>query len=707
MKTHFDWQTEERDQQEEKELLVIVPPSRRKPGCVVLTLIIMLGVLSLFIWLVNDTQSKAVAGVQEDVLRAFELQQQAVDEDDMELFSAMLSSNDPDWKWDQMRLFSENLVDDRRDLGLIGVSTPINQGKFDLSPDLQVAELTFVRNYTFLKGSQENPEIELLHHQFFVLENGRWMRSPADAAFWGAWNKINGSYVELTYSERDSEFAKPLVEVIDSYVENLCKNVGTDNYFGEVFCEGGLSWQIKLGTDDQTLLDFFDATAVISSNFDFELPSPTLVGIPLNEKDLDFYLDFYSEPIFQKMEDALLSTVPIPDQYNYALCFTHASGERNLYRFDWRFRSWEPMMSKQTFQFLSALPDDSRILLVEDEYLTMSGGDSDPSFLETMTVRHEHTYSSNSQSLLGWVETVGPPFLLFMSFPSEATLPSYEALDVEACDKMICLPEELPGFPIPSTLSDASLFVNGSDIFLNTRDENSERLVGKGFSPFWVDSNTFGFVRFQRDIDTNITTQVVLSDLSGGKLQVLVDGHDLATDGRLPLSDVLYINEVIPNPVDANKLLIVATGVRAYSGNYFIFSLDISNRQNENIKNTLELEIARQGSIVGIPGLLSPTGFPMMLISPNGRWIAFIELNSQDRDTWTIFVHDLLTGVTEEIRKDVPALPGNLPLLDWSDDGQWLITADRDSLLLVAPGYEYQDSIEHDFDACSQIVWAD
>jgi hypothetical protein len=81
-------------------------------------------------------------------------------------------------------------------------------------------------------------------------------------------------------------------------------------------------------------------------------------------------------------------------------------------------------------------------------------------------------------------------------------------------------------------------------------------------------------------------------------------------------------------------------------------------------------------------------------------------LNSEERETWTILVHDLAAGTTTEVSNSVPAMPGNYPLLDWSSDGQWLLVADRQFLHLIAPTYGMEELIAHDFDACSHIIWA-
>jgi hypothetical protein len=113
MKAHFDWQTEESSLQGDAEFTANIPSSRRTLGCLTFTIILAVIIISAFIWLVNDTESNAVASVKEDVLLAFELRQQAAGVGDGELFSALLSSKDIAWKRDQERLFASNLINDR------------------------------------------------------------------------------------------------------------------------------------------------------------------------------------------------------------------------------------------------------------------------------------------------------------------------------------------------------------------------------------------------------------------------------------------------------------------------------------------------------------------------------------------------------------------------------------------------------------------
>jgi hypothetical protein len=707
MKTNFDWQTEENSALEHKELAENSPRSRRKLGCLTVTLIVSAVVFSSFAWLLSRRQSEAIASVREDVLLAFELQQQAARNDDKELFSALLSSSDPTWKHDQERLLASSLFDDRSSIGLVGDPVSFTQKAIDLSPDLQKAEVTYAQTYKAAGSSMEILDIELLHTLVYRLEDGRWLNAPLDPSFWGAWNEIDGQLSSITYPERDVELARELAKKIDAHLKGLCSDLEEQNEHGLAYCAGNAPWRIRLSTDVESLLGLVETPAVRSSEFDYELPAPSIIGIPQNETDFESYLEIYSRPLLNNVEAALLSTAPYPNQNIYALCFDHPLSGRRLYRYDRRQRSWRPILAVQTFNHLSALPDDSAIMLADDDTLTVVSANSAADSTAHAAVWQGNLPSADPRSLIGWIETADAPYHLVHHSASDSSSPGYSALELGKCDATSCEITKLPGFPVPSRTSGASLYMSGSDIIVVSGPGEVARPVGRGFSPFWVDDSTFGFVRFAGDMDSGITTQVVLGDLDESKLQVLFDGGDLARAAAIPWENGLFVNEIIPNSVDPDLLLVSSTGIGDYSGRYYIFSADISNRLNQPMLPELELEIARSGTQGGVPGLFTPTGSPPFLVSPDGRWLAMTELKGQGSETWTVLVHDLQTGISSEVSDSVPAMPGNFPLLDWSNNGQWLLIADRNYLHLIAPEYEYQELVAHDFDACSHIVWAD
>ena len=703
MKTRFEWQSEDQGDFVDTGLEEKSHPTWRRRGCLAALLMLTAVVVIFFTWQLNRKQSAALATVKEEVILAFDLQQRAVESQDAELFSSLLSGSDPGWKRDQERLLQAGLFNDLAPLNLSGIPRTRTQSALDLSPNLQQAELVYVEEYETSDGTTGAFDLALQHTVFFRLEDGGWKQTTADRAYWGSLAKEEGAFTELTYPERDAALAKKLFARLERHFELICSEAGPEQHFANIFCAGADPLRINLSTDDLSLLNLAGTPVAATSGFDYELPAPSVVGVPRDEGDIERYLDLYTRSLFANMDRQLLSTGPIPDQDIYALCFKHPLNGRHLYHFDWRSRTWKPVLAAQAFEYLSALPDRPAIMLAGDNVLTVINVDPQFASAEQKAVWQGPLPEVLSQSLVGWIGSGPASLQLVQHLSSSDMLPAYSTLDPDECVAHGCSLVALPGFPTLAKKGDAVLFQMGSEIVLQSAALDERTNLGAGFSPFWLDEETFGFVRFTGNVDSGITTEVVEGSINGGGLKHLFDGSDLTRGAGNPLGSVLFINEVLPNPAYPDQLLVSSTGIRDYAGQYFFFSADVSDTAAEP---AIRLEVARSGSPGGVPGLLTPTGQPPFLFSSDGRWLAMTELNSYESETWSVLVHDLETGTTTEVSDSVPAMPGNYPLLDWSSDGQWLLVADRQYLHLTAPAYDMQELIAHDFDACSHIVWA-
>ncbi len=703
MKTRFEWQSDEQGDFVDTDPEKGAHSSWRRRGCLASLLMLTAVAVTLFAWQLNRKQSAAVASVKEEVILAFDLQQRAVESHDAELFSSLLSGSDPGWKWGQERLLEAGLFNDRGALSLTGISRTRTQSSLDLSPNLQQAELVYIEQYESSDSTAGTVDLALKHTVFFRLEDGRWKQTSAGRAYWGTRDKEEGVFTELTFPERDAGLAKKLFARLEHHLELICAEAGAEQHFANAFCAGADPLRINLSTDDLSLLNLADTPVALTSAFDYELPAPSVVGVPQDNGDIERYLDLYTRSLLQHMDRQLLSTAPYPDQDIYALCFKHPLNGRHLYRFVWRSRTWQPVLTAQAFEYLSALPDRPAIMLAGDNVLTVIDVDAQTASEEQTAVWQGNLPEVSPRSLVGWIGSGPASFQLVQQAANSGTLPDYSALDPDECIAHGCSLAALPGFPTPAEKGDAALFQIGSEIVLESAAMDNAIVLGAGFSPFWLDEETFGFVRFAGNADTGITTEVVQGNINGGGLKHLFDGTDLTREAGNMFGSVIFINEVSPNPAGPDRLMVSSTGIRDYAGQYFLFSADASDPTAEP---EIRLEVARKGSQGGVPGLLSPTGPPPFLFSPDGRWLAMTELNSYERETWTVLVHDLETGTTTEVSDSVPAMPGNHPLLDWSSNGQWLLVADRQFLHLIAPAYDMQELIAHDFDACSHIIWA-
>lgn len=703
MKARFDWQTEDDNAAESPRFSSAFPSSRNRFGCLFTSLIVSAFLIGSIAWLLQR-QAEAIARVEEDVIAVFELQQHAARTGDAELFSAMLSSTDRAWKRDQEELLARAFLNDRSSIGLLDGTEAAAPTDVELSPDFSEAKLTYKTIYLMGPNFPQRSSIELVHTLAYRLEDGRWRNAPPDASFWGPWNELDGDLFSISYPERDAELVELLALEMNSRLNGLCAAVNESNMYGSAFCAGQVPWRIRLSSSPQTLLNLLEPVAVPSTDIHHELPAPSVVGIPLHEGDIDVYIKQIAGPFLQRFEAALLATTPYPEQSIYALCFDHPLRGRHLYRYDWRLRSWHPILSSKTFHHLSAKPDDSAVLLADDDTLSamVPIGASDSRRLAPAWQKAFPLI--DAQRLVGWLETKDAPYFLLQPDPA---VQAYSILDMQRCAVADCAAHPLPGFPVTSAVSEAMLYLEGSQITIATALDASSRPMGRGFSPFFVGKERFGFVRFAGDMDAGIVTQLILGDIESDGQHVLLDGRDLARAADLPLGSALFVNNVMANPADPGQLLISSTGIRSFSGQYFIFTADVPERLGDADLSNTRLELRRTGTQGGVPGLLSPTGTPPFVVSTNGRWLAMTELESQNRDTWTVLIHDLQTRATTEVSDGVPAMPGNFPLLDWSTDGQWLLVADRDYLHLIAPEHAYQEAIRHDFDACSHIVWSD
>ena len=701
MKTRFEWH---QDQTDEVQRLVSdedLSSSTKRPGLLTGLLLVTVILATMVAWVLERQNRDVESRVREDVILTFDLQQQAVASYDIELFSSLLSSRDRGWKLDQEALFIENHSVNRQNIALSERYEPLAQPSVSLSPDLRTAELTFTRPYSILEQTVANSEMDLALTLVYRLEDNRWILSEPDAGFWGPWQEVPGEFVTIVHPERDAMLAQVLVSEFDFAVGSYCAKIGAGRQYVAALCDGQLPLRIRLSEKVGTLPAISEEAPLPVSNFDVELPAPTLIGVPLNESDYAAYAQLWIQPVLQKIEAGLLAAAIYPEQGIYALCFEHPLQGRHVYRYDLRSRVWQPIMPEQSFDYLSVFPDDSAVLLAKDEELTLLNS-SEKSETRTFHIARRQKLDPLAPStILGWLDSRDGPHLL-MRNDAKGGAPRYSALNLKSCIVDDCDMLDLPGFPIWSRTSDYALYLSGSSISEGSQNGGSGNVVGTGFSPFWTGGELFGFVRFAGEKSGGFTTQLVLGRPDDKALRTILDGHDLADTAGLDRAGSLFINAVVPNPSELERLIFSSSGIRDHSGQYFIFSADISDRLNLKLR----LETIRKGAQIGVSNATSSGGRKPFLISANGRWLAMTELTGRTQD-WTVVLHDMATGSTIELEAGVPAMPGNFALLDWSGEGQWLLVADREFLHLIEPVQGQEELIPHSFDVCTHIAWAD
>jgi hypothetical protein len=96
-------------------------------------------------------------------------------------------------------------------------------------------------------------------------------------------------------------------------------------------------------------------------------------------------------------------------------------------------------------------------------------------------------------------------------------------------------------------------------------------------------------------------------------------------------------------------------------------------------------QITPDGRYLSVPIVGTPPGGSSFV-----QYLALIPLESAD----------MLVGEASEIYETNRGV-----YHDWSLDGGWLLISDQSFIRLIAPGYDYDQVIHHDIDACHEALW--
>jgi hypothetical protein len=174
---------------------------------------------------------------------------------------------------------------------------------------------------------------------------------------------------------------------------------------------------------------------------------------------------------------------------------------------------------------------------------------------------------------------------------------------------------------------------------------------------------------------------------------------------------VLFVNFVAARPHDPNTILFTARTYAGDQSHFYLFSVRIEESRwaggvrLEGAKLKLHLELDQPPS--GFPSPLAANGYVPLLLSPDGRWVSLVVRGETIGGAWTVFNLDLEQDLIKTMQSSYPLSSFIRPFLDWTSDGQWLITVEKDFLRLSAPEYNYNRLILHEFHACSHVAWID
>lgn len=447
------------------------------------------------------------------------------------------------------------------------------------------------------------------------------------------------------------------------------------------------------------------AAGTVLPRSNFQMPAPTIAGLPADEMSFQAYYHGYTRELLEHVRTEVGVPTPLPEQLIRTLCFNHPSLGPKLYKYVPAFGVWEAELPERNFRFLLPLAKDQGLILDEMVHLEEPGHSRLISWREgTQEILLDEVTGGDPYRVFSPAHAGGSYLLLRRSADNQSGY-EYKALDLTVCGESGCQLQDLPGYALWSPNGQQTILQIESELYLGDADGQTAEFIGRGFNPFWLNDEAILAIQFIEE-EGGLRSALVMNQVPSGTEQVVLTNRDLAQAAGID-EESLSMRFVGANPGDPSTLLVQASGLKDYAGEYFIFSARLAGSQLPMGEPEIVFQLEREGSPGGDIGQLAPSGYLPFSASPDGRWLLISELSGTDPATRTFLLHDLQDNETRIISEGETVLPAQFPSYDWSDDGRWLVIAGDKFFRLMAPEYEYEQLVPHDFDYCGYARWSD
>ena len=693
MRARFKWRW---DEELGGEILESTPPKGRSRRLLWALLLLVLGVASLLYWQQAHRLREQEQAIEEDVSASYRLWHGALAIGDLELFQFQLSNQDALWQSAQRELFLQGRLLDRPELGLryeaTGAADDVVEVK--LAPDWQSA--TLVADYAYrAEGQPQADAIHLRQTHYYERFGERWLLSPGDDEFWGPQQRLQLPGLAVIYPRRDEQVVERVSKDLAAELESLCEEVAED----AGACLDDLQLTVRFESDPRLLSSLRDSFTPVFRGGDFVLPAPTIVGLPQEEAAYKRLYEGYTARILGAVRQNLTPPLPLPRQALQLLCFPPEGRAPQLFRYEPESDRWTAELADRAFRFLMAGPQGDGVI-VQDFMRGAEAGhlrllwwhDGQAQLIYDQEMQEQTTRPA------GWSAS-DHPHLLLQGFGSADVSAQHRWLDLGRCDEDGCAVVDLNGYTVWSPDGSQTLVLNEQSLWRGDALGQPQTPLGAGLSPFWIDNETYGYVRYDREAGApsmQIATSTAGSDLPHVVMPVARLAQ-LLDQANPPL---LFINYVTVNPGDRDLLLLSATTVGSSTSKYNIFSLRLSTGEARLLQQFERLPS-------GYPSLLTPAGYPPFRLSPDGRWLLVTLLESATPTTWSFRLYDLQEQRALALSAYYPAYPSQFPFYDWTADGRWLVVVEDGFLRLIAPAEDYQKLVTHRLDDCLYVAWVE
>lgn len=742
----FDWQTDEDEWSDEATTELVGAEQLNSTRNIKRIASILLGGLIVVLLggglLFIQIQKRAEVATDQitDTLLATHtlLQQSALSEDD-ELFTLTLFPSN-EWRELQQELLARNLFWNRSALGLwLDLETfdpeDVTQVEVAYAPDLQQAEVTAVLPYVTMQEDNTLTSVALQKTAVYKQVNGSWHYIPYPAEYWGEVKTFRGRNLIVKAPQQDAEISERLMQDIDQLIATACG-------LPELTCPSRLQVELEFLIEPQSSfkLNQNDEIRTVyradtGRELQIDLPTPTLVGLPVDEIGYEALYRGYAAQVITRILHYLVNQhrtepidlsllglaapkpmqfhpqshlrefpIPLPEQDIVALC-TGTNVRSLLMRYDLQMMNWsEEYRVEEGDGFINQMfsgVGQGVFISIRSPFENGSGGqlawinNGEAKLLDVnedgLTVINVFAY---------WEENADDLAILYYKTGGGELEASLIRFDPAACNTPAgCSFASLPYLPIFSPERTRSVVRKVADLTTNGTftlwlgDENGEPVApffGQLASPVWVDEDTvlFAQVTDSDPMQTSLVKLNVTDEISDVESFVPVLANEAINEffaeeddfAHYMIAGIVSPSEIVGNVL--NLLVVQSMGANAFQKAYLL-QYDLDNGR-------LDWLLPDQAEM--------PLMFNLSY-SPDGRFLQMVEMNE---GTQTLHLLELENG---ELQSYPISSFGHESFVQWSEDGRWMLFADEESLHLIAPATGYERHIFYDQGSCNTAVW--
>jgi hypothetical protein len=727
--TKFDWRTLEDEEWEAESGSDQPPQPRRRSRLVIIILVLLLLAAGGAVYQQFQARNARVETAREaDILASYYLLRGAVSGGDHEVFAALMEEPVSEWSETQRKLFDYGWIFDRQLMGFASSEDNYQVQEVYLDTENWSAEIVSEELISIYNFGVNTQTIHLEHSETLHWDEGWKWNQPAES-FWGEQISVTApsQHLVIDYPDRESAIVNRLVADLDTILGRFCIDLNNQ------LCADDQQVSVHLSHNSKDLLkvaegfyrDGFAGIKLVSTSSGYEvtLPTPSLIGLPVDELGYQTLLKAYGAYLIGALfsvsvdpeccesnfilESALqlylteqnllaspgssgitsVTELPVSKYAVEVTCSNGFSQGLNRHRLDPDSDEWSLVDTHDKNSLVMAVPGGRGTMLqemkpVEDkihfQISWIQDGDQYHLF--------DRIISQRVAERVVWSVPERENKLIIRVPNENLGLGTYYTYDLDDCSGVNCDLSiiDLQGYPTWSP-DGRSAIVRGYRLLWMLSGPELQELtqLGEGQAPFWIDETAFGFVRF----NSGFSWEVVHTQLNDEALVAAFDSTDLQSlvaseDGPSRFSLAI----ILPRGESGSRWWVAAIGnsYREEGQKVYLFDYDM-------VSDSLSLISASEG-LNGIS------------LSPSSELLAG-RIYDNNAHRWRYAIFSSEEGQRGVVDLSANGIASQSPSSKWSPDEKWLLIVEKGLLYFYKPVEEQRYVVEPPQAGCFQADW--